>query len=235
MSEIIQFLRVSKEYPPGVVALDRVSLRVTEASIVYLAGPSGAGKSTLLRLLRGDESPSEGQILVDGRSLARFSARDRAHLRRRVGLVPQDLRLLPELSAIENVAMALEVQGESSREARATAEAALDVARLTASTTLPVRCLSGGEQRRVAIARAMVGDPAVLLCDEPTVGLDPELADEMLALLDRIRSRGTTVLVAAHVPPAPLSNRAAVYLRGGRVEWVEGNVDAEIAPMRGAA
>jgi cell division transport system ATP-binding protein len=200
---IIELTDVTMTYGRGRkrrAALDRVSVSVQEGAFAVLMGPSGAGKSTLLKLVLAMERPDEGTIRVAGRDVQRLRKASIPYLRRNVGAVFQDFKLLPDASPMENVALALHVLGLPRREVRQRAAEALRRVELEADTDRPVRCLSGGEQQRVAIARAVAGEPAILLADEPTGNLDPRLSHEILDLLAAVRDRGTTVLLATHDP-----------------------------------
>jgi len=189
---------VSKSYLAGTFALHDVSLEVGKGEFVFLTGASGAGKSTLLELLFAAEKPSEGQIVVLGRNIARLGDSAIPALRRRVGVVFQDFKLLSRRTVEENVRMSLDVVGASRREARG------KVFRLLKQVGLQHRryhhplSLSGGEQQRVALARALVNEPEILLADEPTGNLDPELTLEIMDLIAGAATRGTTVIVATH-------------------------------------
>ena len=195
---MIQLFHVSKRYASDAPVLDDISLEVGKGEFVWLTGPSGAGKSTLLRLLFCAEKPSDGQILVGGRNTARLSQRGIPFLRRNIGVVFQDFKLLENRTVLENVGYALEVIGCSDAEIRERALKRLDQVGLAhKAQSLPQR-LSGGEQQRVAIARALVNEPAIVLADEPTGNLDPGLTDQILELLFSANARGCTVVVATH-------------------------------------
>ncbi|MCX4241641.1 cell division ATP-binding protein FtsE [Paraliomyxa miuraensis] len=181
-------------------ALREVSVAVEEGAFAVLMGPSGAGKSTLLKLVLAMERPDEGTIRVAGRDIHRLRRSSIPYLRRNVGAVFQDFKLLSDASPLENVALALQVLGMPPGEVRRRAASALSQVELDPDAHRPARCLSGGEQQRVAIARALAGEPAILLADEPTGNLDPRLTREILDLLARVRERGTTVLLATHDP-----------------------------------
>jgi len=194
----IQIYHVSKSYSAGSFALRDVSLRFGKGEFVFLTGPSGAGKTTLLRLLFAAEQPSEGQIVVLGRNIARLRASAIPALRRRVGVVFQDFKLLQRRTVEENVALALEVVGTPRREARAKVFAVLKQLGLQHRRYHHPLSLSGGEQQRVALARALVNEPEILLADEPTGNLDPTLTLEIMDLIASAATRGTTVIVATH-------------------------------------
>lgn len=200
---MIEFLEVQKTYGrPGKVApaLDDVSFRVEEGEFALLMGPSGAGKSTLLKLILAMERPDSGEIHVAGRNVHRLTRGSIPFLRRNLGAVFQDFKLLSEATPAENVALALHVLGMGRTETRARVDLALERVGLDPRTKKSVRQLSGGEQQRVALARALAGEPPVLLADEPTGNLDPDLTREILDRLDQIRAQGTTILLATHDP-----------------------------------
>jgi cell division transport system ATP-binding protein len=194
----IRLYHVSKSYSAGSFALRDVSLEIGRGEFVFVTGPSGAGKTTLLRLLFAAERPSEGQIVVLGRNIARLSARSIPQLRRRIGVVFQDFKLLPRRTVEENVALALDVVGTPRRQARAKVFAVLKQLGLQHRRYHHPLSLSGGEQQRVAVARALVNEPEILLADEPTGNLDPELTIDIMDLIASAATRGTTVLVATH-------------------------------------
>jgi len=194
---MIQLFRVYKNYGAN-VALRELNLRVGEGAFVFLTGPSGAGKTTLLRLLFGAEKPSSGQILINGINLKRISRHKLDLLRRKIGFVFQDFKLLPGKTVYENVALALEVIGEPGSLIRKKTRQTLRLVGLSKKEKMFPLQLSGGEQQRVAIARAIVKDPLLLLADEPTGNLDPDLTQDIMLLFKSIHLKGTTVLVATH-------------------------------------
>ncbi|MFH2127302.1 MAG: ATP-binding cassette domain-containing protein, partial [Pseudomonadota bacterium] len=193
--------RVSKIYPHREEpALKGVNLQVGPGEFVYLTGPSGAGKTTLLRLLYGAELPSKGRVVVGGTDLGRLAPRHLPLLRRRLGLVFQDFRLMPRRSVYENVALSLEVAGTDRRIVERRVEEVLEQVKLSRLAKVPADTLSGGEQQRVALARALAPGPDLILADEPTGNLDPENALAMMRLLVGDYVGGATVLVATHDP-----------------------------------
>ena len=189
---------VCKQYPNGAQALTDVSLQIPERDFVFLVGPSGAGKSTFIRLLIREELPTSGRVFVDGQDLARLRRRDVPLLRRKVSVIFQDFKLLPQKTVFENVAFALEVSGQARDDVRRLVPGTLDLVGLAPYADRFPRDLSGGEQQRVAIARALVRRPAVLVADEPTGNLDPDTAAQTVQLLVRINALGTTILFATH-------------------------------------
>lgn len=195
---MIQLLHVSKIYPPNSAALKDVTLQIDEGQLVFLTGPSGAGKTTLLRLMFREEEPTEGQIVINGKNVTKLKTRGVARLRQRLGLVFQEFKFLPTLSALDNVALAAEVVGTPRRESHTKAYHLLRELGLKDKYDAQPLTLSGGEQQRVAIARALINDPFLVLADEPTGNLDAELAHETMRLFLKIRERGTTIVIASH-------------------------------------
>ncbi len=194
----VRMYHVSKSFMAGQYALHDVSLEVRKGEFVFLTGPSGAGKTTLLELIFAAEQPSVGQILVLGRNVARLGAGAVPALRRRVGVVFQDFKLLQDRTVEENVRLALDVVGTPRREARSRVFQMLKSVGLQHRRFHHPLSLSGGEQQRVALARALVNEPEILLADEPTGNLDPELTIEIMDLIVSAATHGTTVLVATH-------------------------------------
>jgi cell division transport system ATP-binding protein len=197
---MIQMYHVDKRYEGGAYGLRDVSLSIERGEFVFLTGASGAGKTTLLRLLFAAERASAGQILVAGRNLSRLPPSRIPDLRRQIGVIFQDFKLLPDRSIFDNVAVALEIAGAPRRELRARVWSILRRLGLGHRMEHRPRSLSGGEQQRVAIARALVNDPPFLLADEPTGNLDPDLALDIMDIIADAHARGTTVIVATHDP-----------------------------------
>jgi len=195
---MIQLFHVFKEYPGEGAALSDVSLHVKKGEFVFLTGPSGAGKSTLLKLVFCAEPATSGQLLVFGKNVSKLRSSAVPYLRRNIGVVFQDFKLLPDRTVAENVAFPLEVRGLPVRDVRRKVVAMLRSVGLDHRLGKFPLALSGGEQQRVAVARALVNDPALLLADEPTGNLDPDRTLEVMDLLEAANARGTTVVVATH-------------------------------------
>lgn len=218
MDAMIQLIHVSKYYDRR-AALSDVTLEIEKGEFVLLMGQSGAGKSTLLRMLIGEEQPDEGQIFVQGRNVTKLKQSEVPYLRRKVGSVFQDFRLLSKKSVFENVALPLIVQGAPSGDIRRKVTEALRAVGVELKKDQSPNSLSTGEQQRVCIARAIVNGPIVLLADEPTGNLDPERTAEIIELFKLINARGTTVIVATHDPlvMAQVNRRVIALMQGALV------------------
>jgi len=215
---VIETRHLSKAYSRGLYALRDLSLTIGRGEFVFLTGPSGAGKSTLLRLLLMQERPSEGEIVVNGDDLSKLSRRQIQEYRRGIGFVFQDFKLIPARTVFENVSFVPQVLGVPPAQQRRRAFQVLKWVGLQPRMNAFPHDLSGGEQQRVAIARALVGDPVLLLADEPTGNLDPDLSLEIMNLLREVNASGTTVLVATHDRELiRLVGRRTVTLDAGRV------------------
>ncbi len=209
---------VTKTYPNGKVALRDVDLVVPEGDFVFLVGPSGAGKSTIIKLLIRDELASRGEVVLDGEDLARLPRRQVAQVRRKIGIVFQDFKLLPSKTVWENVAFALEVTGTSRRRIGPEVDRVLALVGLSGQSRQVPAQLSGGEQQRTAIARALVHDPRIIIADEPTGNLDPLISWEIIQLLLRINELGVTVFMATHNAEVVTALRKRVLaLEEGRI------------------
>lgn len=215
---MIEFQRVSMAYPNGVTALKSINLAVERGEFVFLVGESGAGKSTLIRLLCREFLPTEGSIRVQGRDIARLKRREVPFFRRNIGVVFQDFRLLENRTVYENVAFAMQVVGAAGREMRRRVPDALQLVGLAAKAKMKPLELSGGEQQRVCLARAIVNQPSLIIADEPTGNLDPKTSMGIMDVLKAINIRGTTVIMASHDKEIVDAMRQRVLvLDGGRV------------------
>jgi len=219
---VIETQHLSKLYSRGLYALRDLSLTVNRGEFVFLTGPSGAGKSTFLRLLLVQEKPSEGDILVNGHNLATLSRRDIQEYRRGIGFIFQDFKLIPTRTVFENVAFVAQVLGVPPAQQKRKAFQVLKWVGLQHRMNAYPHDLSGGEQQRIAIARALASDPVLLLADEPTGNLDPDLSLEIMNLLREINSGGTTVLVATH-------DRELIRLVGRRTITLDAGKVVEVA------
>ncbi len=195
---MIEFKNVSKIYNNNVHALKNVNVKIERGEFVFLVGPSGAGKSTFIKMLLKEVDPTSGTIVNNGIDLSTLKRGQIPYYRRKVGMVFQDFRLIPNLSVYENVAFAMRVVGASNREIRKRVPTVLSLVGLSDKYKAFPHELSGGEQQRISLARAIVNNPSLLIADEPTGNLDPETAKEIMALLDDINKAGTTILMATH-------------------------------------
>ena len=214
---MIQLFHVSKFFK-RCTALHNITLQIDKGESVLLTGPSGAGKSTLLKLIFGAEIPDEGQILVQNRNIARLREADIPYLRRTMGFVLQNFKLLPKKTVFENVALPLIIQGVSTTESKKRVREVLKAVGMAHKHTIQTGVLSAGEQQRVCIARAIVNNPIILLADEPTGNLDMSLTSEIVELFKTITARGTTVLLATHNQTVVEEmNGRVLYLQAGRM------------------
>ena len=195
---MIEMINVKKKYPNGVLAVNGINVKIKQGEFVYVVGPSGAGKSTFIKMMYREEKPSAGSILIKGVDLAKLKEKKVPNLRRNIGVVFQDFKLLPRLTVFENVAYALEVIEENPRTIKKRVMDVLDLVKLKhKARNLPDE-LSGGEQQRVSIARSIVNAPSVMIADEPTGNLDPDTSWEIMNIFEEINNRGTTVVMATH-------------------------------------
>jgi len=217
-SSVVVLHDVTMRYPNGKEALKDVDLIVPEGDFVFLVGPSGAGKSTLMKLIIRDELATHGDVVIDGYDLARIRRRQVPRIRRKIGIVFQDFKLLPRKTVWENVAFALEVTGTPRREIKPAVDRVLALVGLTGQASQTPTQLSGGEQQRTAIARALVHDPRIIIADEPTGNLDPVISWEIIQLLLRINELGVTILMATHDAEVVTALRKRVVaLEDGRI------------------
>lgn len=195
---MIEFINVVKKYNHDVMALDDINLKIEKGEFAFLVGPSGSGKSTFLKLMIREEEATSGKILVDGKDVGKLKPKEIPYLRRKIGFVFQDFRLLYDRTVAENIAFALRVIEASEREIRAQTKSVLEMVGLSGKEKYYPNQLSGGEQQRVALARALATKPPIIIADEPTGNLDPATADEIFKTLLEINSRGTTILIVTH-------------------------------------
>ena len=195
---MIEFTDVVKTYSEGNTALNGVSMQIEDGEFCFLVGPSGSGKSTIIKMITGELKPSEGSVHVNGYTLERIRKREIPYLRRTVGVVFQDFRLIPNMTVYENVAFAMRVIGAREKEIKDRVPYVLDLVGLDSKGARHPGELSGGEQQRLAIARALVNNPSTIIADEPTGNLDPARSFEIMSLLEEINNLGTTMLVVTH-------------------------------------
>ena len=195
---MIRLKDVEMEYPNGTLAIRGISTTIEDGEFVFLVGPSGSGKSTIIKLISGELKPTSGTVHVNGYSLERIRKREIPYLRRTVGVVFQDYRLIDKMTVYENVAFAMRVVGAREREIKERVPYVLELVGLESKMNRHPHEMSGGEQQRVAIARALVNNPSTIIADEPTGNLDPERSMEIMTLLVKINQLGTTVLVVTH-------------------------------------
>ena len=208
---------VVKKYPNGVVASNGITVDIKQGEFVYVVGPSGAGKSTFIKLMYREEKPTSGDVIVNGINLTTLKNNRVPHLRRQLGVVFQDFKLLPRLNVYENVAFALEVIEEHPKIIRKRVMEVLELVGLKHKVRMFPNELSGGEQQRVSIARSIVNMPKVMIADEPTGNLDPETSWEIMNIFEEINARGTTIIMATH-------NREIVNASRKRVIAIEGGL-----------
>lgn len=215
---MIKFVNISKEYKNGVTALYDINVEIGKGEFVFLVGSSGAGKSTLIKILLKEEGISRGKLYLNGKDITRVPNRRIPFIRRQVGVVFQDFRLLPNKTVYENVAFAMEIVGAKPRDIRRRVPLILSMVDLSRKANSFPDQLSGGEQQRVSIARAIINNPPVLIADEPTGNLDPETAWEIMKVLTDINNRGTTVVMATHARDiVNLMKKRVVALEDGRL------------------
>ena len=215
---MIEFIDVVKSYPEGNHALRGVSMQIEDGEFCYLVGPSGSGKSTIIKMITGEIRPTSGSVHVNGYSLERIRKNEIPFMRRTVGVVFQDFRLIANKTVYDNVAFAMRVIGARDREIRERVPYVLELVGLDSKATRHPNELSGGEQQRLAIARALVNNPSTIIADEPTGNLDPELAMEIMSLLQEINNLGTTMLVVTHAQDlVHMFNKRTIVINDGLI------------------
>ena len=217
--EMIRMKNVFKTYPNGVGAIYDLTLSINKGEFVFIIGGSGSGKSTLIKMLYREEKPTRGEIILGGVNVVKLRNSKVYKLRRKIGVVFQDYKLLPKLTVYENVAFALEVIGADTKEIRSKVISVLDKVGLKHKAKTYPDKLSGGEQQRVAIARAIVNDPKIIMCDEPTGNLDPEISMEIMHILDKInKEMGATILMVTHdIDIVNAMKKRVLVLKDGRL------------------
>ncbi len=227
---MIQFTDVVKSYEQGNKALKGVSLQIEDGEFCFLVGPSGSGKSTIIKLITGELRPTSGAVHVNGYSLERIRRREIPYLRRTVGTVFQDYRLIDKMTVYENVAFAMRVVGAKEKEIKERVPYVLELVGLENKVNRHPHEMSGGEQQRLAIARALVNNPSTIIADEPTGNLDPERAFEIMALLQEINNLGTTILVVTHAHDlVELFHKRVIAIDDGKIVRDEGEEEADNA------
>ena len=215
---MIEFTDVVKTYSEGNTALNGVSMQIEDGEFCFLVGPSGSGKSTIIKMITGELKPTSGSVHVNGYSLDRIRKREIPYLRRTVGVVFQDFRLIPKMTVYENVAFAMRVIGAREKEIRERVPYVLELVGLTSKEARHPGELSGGEQQRLAIARALVNNPSTIIADEPTGNLDPAMSLEIMSLLQEINNLGTTMLVVTHAQDlVELFNNRTIVINDGLI------------------
>lgn len=195
---MIEFQNVSKTYPNGTHALYNVDIHIDKGEFVFIVGASGAGKSTFLKLIMHEEIPSSGEIIINGKKTSKMKRREVPYLRRHMGIVFQDFRLIEKMNVFDNVAFAMRAVGEKNSVIKKRVPYVLDLVGLKGKMKNKPSELSGGEQQRVSLARALVNNPEIIVADEPTGNVDPEMSHEIIELLNEINAMGTTVLIVTH-------------------------------------
>jgi cell division transport system ATP-binding protein len=221
---MISFKKVCKSYPGSPEILKDIDLEISEGELVFVTGPSGAGKTTLLKLISALEKPSSGSIIFEGQSLSKFKNKDIPILRRRFGMIFQDHKLLYDRNCFENVALPLEINNMSKADTYRRVRAALDKVDLLQKEKIMPITLSGGEQQRLAIARAIVSRPSILIADEPTANLDKEYAEEIMNIFYSFQQVGVTVIISTHEIPVTNINFKRLQLNGGAIQNLIGHV-----------
>lgn len=209
---------VWKTYPNGVMAVNGINFKLNKGEFVYVVGPSGAGKSTFIKMIYREEKPTKGKIIIDNIDISQLKEREIPKLRRKIGVVFQDFKLLPKLTVYENVAFALEVIEEKHENIKRKVMEVLDLVKLKNKARMYPDELSGGEQQRVSIARSIVNNPSIVVADEPTGNLDPDTAWEIMEIFEEINNRGTSIIMATHNKEIVNTiKKRVVAIEGGRI------------------
>lgn len=220
---MIQIYHIFKDYPPNIKALIDVSLFIDKGEMVFITGPSGAGKTTLLKLLYRAELPTSGQLLVAGRNVLALPSSKVPYLRRQIGVIYQDFKLIPRLTIFENISFILTVLGVPKKEQKQRVYQLLKLVGLHHRMGAYPNQLSGGEQQRVAIARALINMPPIIIADEPTGNIDPEMAWDIMKLFSLLNQKGATILIATHnLQMVELMKKRVIHLEKGRISYDTG-------------
>lgn len=229
---MIEFKDVTKEYDNGTLALDEVNLKIENGEFVFLVGSSGAGKTTVTKILMREENVTSGQVYLYGEDITKISQKEIPYLRRKMGVVFQDFRLLEDRTVYENVEFAMRIVGASRREIRRRVPVVLNMVGLNYKAKMLPKELSGGEQQRVALARALVNNPSILIADEPTGNLNPKTAMEIMEILDNINQMGTTVIMATHAKEiVDIMKKRVVEISDGKVIRDEVGGEYNVQPV----
>lgn len=229
---MIEFKDVTKEYDNGTLALDEVNLKIENGEFVFLVGSSGAGKTTVTKILMREENATSGQVYLYGEDITKISQKEIPYLRRKMGVVFQDFRLLEDRTVYENVEFAMRIVGASRREIRRRVPVVLNMVGLNYKAKMLPRELSGGEQQRVALARALVNNPSILIADEPTGNLNPKTAMEIMEILDNINQMGTTIIMATHAKEiVDVMKKRVVEIRDGKIVRDEVGGEYNVQPV----
>lgn len=215
---MIELKNVTKEYENGTLALDGVNIKIENGEFVFLVGSSGAGKTTVTKLLMREENVTSGEVYLYGEDITKISAKEIPYLRRKMGVVFQDFRLLEDRTVYENVEFAMRIVGASKREIRRRVPVVLNMVGLNYKAKMLPRELSGGEQQRVALARALVNNPSILIADEPTGNLNPQTAMEIMNIFENINNMGTTIIMATHAKDiVDVMRKRVIEIQDGKV------------------
>ena len=231
---MIEFINVTKEYDNGTLALDNVSLKIENGEFVFLVGSSGAGKTTVTKLLMREENVTSGNIYLYGEDITKISQKEIPFLRRKMGVVFQDFRLLEDRTVFENVEFAMRIVGASKREIRRCVPVVLNMVGLNYKSKMLPKHLSGGEQQRVALARALVNNPSILIADEPTGNLNPQTAMEIMEIFENINKMGTTIIMATHAKEiVDVMKKRVIEIQDGKVVRDEVGGEYLVEPIKG--
>ncbi len=229
---MIEFLKVTKEYDNGTLALDEVDVKIENGEFVFLVGSSGAGKTTMTKLLMREENVTSGEIYLYGEDITKISQKEIPYLRRKMGVVFQDFRLLDDRTVFENVEFAMRIVGATRREIRRRVPVVLNMVGLNYKAKMRPSELSGGEQQRVALARALVNNPSLLIADEPTGNLNPKVAMEIMDIFENINKMGTTIIMATHAKEiVDVMKKRVIEIEDGKIVRDEVGGEYHVKPV----